>query len=211
MRKRIIFYLLIMSQIVEAADSTRVFQGCSGGMMLHSGYLFGQDEDAPHDAEGVLCSPQGATFGLGGAMRVHLFKHLRLGGEGGVSTMNRSTTDCSQRLQAGSYIRTGWGGVCADACWRKDKVWPYIGSTIGGGAMRALYLMDGNENDWQEEDRAIFHKQGFFYVDPYVGLDWCMKKKVHMTFRLDWMLALHHRQMVLPTGPRVYVGFMFCH
>lgn len=212
MRKIVIFFLLLVTPIVWArTDSIKVFQGCSGGMMLHTGYLFGQAPNAPHDATGVPYSPQGATFGIGGAMRVHLFNHLRIGGEGFVSTMNSTTTDCRQHLQSGSYIRTGWGGLCMDACWRKEKVWPYIGGTIGGGAMRALYLMEGDEKDWQEEQHAVFHKQPFFCVDPYIGLDWCMKKKVHMTFRLDWLLAIHQQALVMPTGPRLYIGFMFCH
>jgi len=194
-----------------AGDSTRVFQGYSGGMLLHTGYLFGQDRNAPRNAEGTLCSPQGATFGIGGAARVHLWKYLRVGGEGFVSTMNVGTTDCRQLLQPGSYVRTGWGGLLADACWRREKVWPYVGGTLGGGAMRSFYLLEGSQDDWTGETNALFHKQSFFVVDPYVGLDWCMTGKVHMTFRLDWMIALHKSKVVYPTGPRLYVGFMFCH
>ena len=114
-------------------------------------------------------------------------------------------------LQKGSYIRTGWGGVLMDACWRKEKVWPYIGGSVGGGAMRSLYVLDGNQDDWIAENKAYLHKQSFFYVNPYVGMDWCMTQKVHMTFRVDWMVALHAGEVVLPTGPRLLVGFMFCH
>jgi len=212
MRKILLFFLLGMPALLWAdMDSTKIFQGCSGGMLLHTGYLFGQNQNAPRDAEGVLCSPQGAMFGIGGAVRVHLMNHLRIGGEGFVSTMPSTTTDCRQRLQSGSYIRTGWGGVLADAYWRCEKIWPYIGCTLGGGAMRSLYILEGNENDWEEEDRALFHKESFFFLDPYVGLDWCMKEKVHMTFRFDWLVALHHSALVQPTGPRISVGFMFCH
>lgn len=178
---------------------------------MHSGCLIGQDENAPRDAEGVLCSPQGATFGLGGAIRIHFFRHLRVGGEGLVSTQNSKLTDCRHRLQPGSYVRTGFGGVSADAYWRCNKVWPYIGGVIGGGSVRALYIIEGREADWREEQRSVFHKQPFFCVDPYVGFDWCLTGKVHLTFRLDWLLALHQRKLVLPTGPRLYLGFMFCH
>lgn len=192
-------------------DSTSVFQGFSGGMMLHTGYLFGRDQRAPHAEDGTLCSPQGATFGIGGAARVHLWRHLRVGAEGFVSTMPSTTTDRRNELRAGSYVQSGWGGVLADACWRLERVWPYVGATVGGGAMRSLYILEGDEDDWQEETRTLFHHQSFFLVDPYVGLDWCMTRKVHMTFRLDWMLAIHKAQLLMPTGPRLYVGFMFCH
>lgn len=202
---------LMAAIVVAQPDSTRVYQGFSGGMMLHTGYLFGQEKHAPRDAEGVLCSPEGATFGIGGALRVHLWKHLRVGGEGFVSTMNSQLSTCRSRLQPGSYVRSGWGGVLADACWRGEHVWTYVGGTLGGGVMRSFYLLEGSEHDWQEEDRAVFHRQPFFMLDPYVGLDWCMTPKVHLTFRLDWLLALHERDLLLPTGPRLYVGFMFCH
>lgn len=208
----IVLACLLAAQTLYADDSqSKVYQGFSGGMMGHAGYLFGENADAPKTDNGLICSPQGGTFGLGGALRVHLWKHLRIGGEGFVSTMNSGTTNMKHVLQKGSYIRTGWGGVLMDACWRKEKVWPYIGGSVGGGAMRSLYVLDGSQDDWIAENKAYLHKQSFFYVNPYVGMDWCMTQKVHMTFRVDWMVALHAGEVVLPTGPRLLVGFMFCH
>jgi hypothetical protein len=208
----IVLACLLAAQTLYADDSqSKVYQGFSGGMMGHAGYLFGENADAPKADDGLICSPQGGTFGLGGALRVHLWKHLRVGGEGFVSTMNSGTTNMKHVLQEGSYIRTGWGGVLMDACWRKEKVWPYIGGSVGGGAMRSLYVLDGSQDDWIAENKAYLHKQSFFYVNPYVGMDWCLTQKVHMTFRVDWMVALHAGEVVLPTGPRLLVGFMFCH
>ena len=208
----IVLACLLAAQTLYADDSqSKVYQGFSGGMMGHAGYLFGENADAPKADDGLICSPQGGTFGLGGALRVHLWKHFRVGGEGFVSTMNSGTTNMKYVLQEGSYIRTGWGGVLMDACWRKEKVWPYIGGSVGGGAMRSLYVLDGSQDDWIAENKAYLHKQSFFYVNPYVGMDWCMTQKVHMTFRVDWMVALHAGEVVLPTGPRLLVGFMFCH
>ena len=203
--------VLTCSALYAHESTVKVYQGFSGGMMAHGGYLFGVNADAPKTADGVVCSPQGGTFGLGGALRVHLWKHLRVGGEGFVSTMNSGTTNMKHVLKEGSYIRTGFGGVAIDACWRKDKVWPYIGGSIGGGAMRSLYVLEGNQDDWAAEDAAYLHKTPFMYVNPYVGMDWCMTKKVHMTFRIDWMVALHKGDVVKPTGPKLLVGFMFCH
>ena len=208
----IVLACLLAAQTLYADDSqSKVYQGFSGGMMGHAGYLFGENADAPKTDNGLICSPQGGTFGLGGALRVHLWKHLRVGGEGFVSTMNSGTTNMKHVLQKGSYIRTGFGGVLMDACWRKENVWPYIGGSVGGGAMRSLYVLDGNQDDWIAENKAYLHKQSFFYVNPYVGMDWCMTQKVHMTFRVDWIVAQHAGEVVLPTGPRLLVGFMFCH
>lgn len=203
--------VLTCSALYANESSVKVYQGFSGGMMAHGGYLFGVNADAPKTADGVVCSPQGGTFGLGGALRVHLWNHLRVGGEGFVSTMNSGTTNMKHALKEGSYIRTGFGGIAIDACWRKEKVWPYIGGSIGGGAMRSLYVLEGSQDDWAAEDAAYLHKTPFMYVNPYVGLDWCMTKKVHMTFRIDWMVALHKGDVVKPTGPKLLVGFMFCH
>ena len=207
----LLFCLLLTKSVLAGESQSKVYQGFSGGMMGHASYLFGVNPDAPMTPEGVLCSPQGGSFGLGGALRVHLWKHLRVGGEGFVSTMNSGATNMKHILQEGSYIRTGWGGLIVDACWRKEKVWPYIGGSIGGGEMRSLYVLEGNQDDWVAEEAAWLHKTSFFYVNPYVGVDWCMTQKVHMTFRADWLLALNNGNLVMPTGPRLLIGFMFCH
>lgn len=188
-------------------EKQRIFQGCGGGMMVHAGYLFGQ----PTAATLENISPQGLTYGLGGSMRVHLWKHLRVGMEGFSSTMKSEATDQHNFLQKGSYIRTGWGGVIADACWRLEKVWPYIGGSVGGGTMRTLSIVEGSQDDWTPEGVAVLHKQGFGYINPYVGMDYCITRRIHATFRLDWMLAFANKQLVYPTGPRLYIGIMFCH
>ena len=120
-------------------------------------------------------------------------------------------TDCRDVLQNGSYVRVGCGGVLADCCWRLDKAWPYIGGVIGGGSMKGLYILDGDQNSWTTDANSTFHNQSFFYVTPYVGCDYCLTRKVHITFRLDWMLAFHKSELCMPTGPRLYFGFMMCH
>lgn len=192
-------------------DSIPVFQGYSGGMMLHAGYQFGKS-DAPRCNEW-----SGATFGIGGALRVNLWNHLRVGAEGYVSTMPTTTTNQANTLAKGSYVRSGWGGVLADACWRAEKVWPYIGASIGGGACKSLYIYDGSQYDWDSETDAAFNRQAFFYVDPYVGVDICLTRRVHLTLKLDWQLAVGRRladnrhHLLQPTGPRLYFGFLFCH
>lgn len=207
MKNWLIIGCLLLSFPLLANDSiksVKVFQGCSGGMMLHMGYLFGNNPAAP-------ANPQGLTWGLGGAARVHLWKHLRVGFDGYVSTMNSNVTDARNVLSDGSYIRVGSGGFIADACWRLKTIWPYVGAGIGGGSMKGLYIVNGDQTDWMPEINAVFNKQPFFYVTPYVGIDWCMRERAHMTFKFDWMMAIAHQQLLMPSGPRLYVGFMFCH
>ena len=210
MRKILLCCFISISIFAVANDSTAIFQGYSGGMMLHTGYLFGKNPSAVLPS-GESISPQGLTYGIGGSLRVNLMKHLRVGCEGFVSTMKSNVTDMSSVLQSGSYVRIGWGGILADACWRLEKVWPFIGASIGGGAMRSLSVIEGDEADWQPEDLAMLTKQSFGYANPYVGVDWCMTRRIHMTFRMDWMMAFAKKDLQMPTGPRLYVGFMFCH
>ena len=200
------------AQVSEGIAKNKVYQGFSGGMMLHAGYQFGQDRNAP-TAGGRSASPQGATFGIGGALRVHLWKHLRTGFEGFVSTMPSAMTDAHDLLKPGSYVRVGCGGILADCCWRLDKAWPYIGGAIGGGSMKGLYILDGDQNSWAQDANSTFHKQSFFYVTPYVGCDYCITRKVRpyrshrsdypaasnsvgnhpLAFHLSPFTSLHHR------------------
>ena len=125
--------------------------------------------------------------------------------------MIHSKSNQRNYLQSGSYVRTGWGGVLVDACWRGEHIWPFVGGSVGGGAMRTLAVSQGSEEDWLPEESAVLHKQGFMYINPYIGIDWCMTKRVHVCLRMDWMLAFAERSVLFPTGPRLYVGFMFCH
>ena len=118
MRQRLLLFLLFCPLWVFAAkDSTAIFQGYSGGMMVHAGYLFG-DNPAAVLPSGESLSSQGITGGIGGSLRINLKRHLRVGCEGFVSTMNSQLTSQRNCLKSGSYVRTGWGGVLADACWR---------------------------------------------------------------------------------------------
>ena len=208
MRLKVVSFLILIGSWLHAAEA---YQGFSGGMMVHTGYLFGVNQSAPLAPDGNSYSPQGLVYGIGGSLRVHLWKYLRTGFEGFVSTLNSGMSNQRDILRPGSYARVGCGGVLADACWRLEKAWPYVGATVGGGAMRSLYMLDGEEQSWQKQEETYFNKQSFFYVAPYVGCDYCMTPRVHLTFRVDWMLAVHQNELIMPTGPRLYMGFMFTH
>lgn len=190
-----------------------VYQGFSGGMMVHLGYLYGSNSEAP-------MTMNGGTMGIGGAARVHLWKHLRIGGEGYVSTLpvwmagiaaNTGEENAVIVLQPGSYVRNGWGGILADAYWQCGKVWPFLGATIGGGAQRALYIAEGSQTDWQEEPRVLFHRQTYFMLDPFVGMEIAISAHMHLTLRADYVLPIQRIGLLAPHGPRIYIGMMFCH
>ena len=73
---KIIFLLLIFSATLFAKnDSTTIFQGYSGGMMVHAGGLFGENPNAALPS-GESISSQGLTYGIGGSLRINIKKQI---------------------------------------------------------------------------------------------------------------------------------------
>ena len=58
---------------------------------------------------------------------------------------------------------------------------------------------------------SVFAKTSFFVFDPYIALEYALTQRIHLIFKLDYMIAVHQQQFLTPSGPRLYVGFMFCH
>jgi len=201
-----------------------VFTGFSGGMMLHGGYLFSDDPRKVFSNSGlgdesyVKGLPhRGFTFGLGGALRAHLIDHIHLGAEGFVSTMPLMGT--------GSNIRTAWGGALCDFYTTWGKVRPMIGITVGGGAMKRLYVPDqAAETQYMTADSTFYNasytKTPFFLLDPYIGLEIGLKGPAAILIRIDYMLpfgktsskltdSVKWSNFMTPSGPRLYIGVMF--
>lgn len=206
-RSFIVLFLVLFLLPTQAEDipqKSKVYNGYSGGMMLHLGYLFGENKTFPYN-------PQGLTYGIGGALRVNLWQHLRVGTEGYVSTIKTGASDHSSILQTGSYIRNTWGGLLADVYWKCGKFWPYIGGTIGGGVKNSLFIPNGNLNDWKPEIESIVNKQAYFLVAPFFGFSYLLTPRIHFTLKVDYVLAIHKSQLLTPTGPRLYFGILFGH
>ena len=165
-----------------------------GGMLLHTGYMRGHLSALNYEAKGM-------TYGIGGLLRFHLGQHLRVGTEGFVSTMSQ--------MGNGSYVRTGFGGLLADAYWRVGRWLPFAGLTVGGGSTSTLLMFEGEATDWQPESRVVLHNQAFVFADPYVGVAFALNEAVHLNFRIDRMVPLSRIDM--HTGIRCYVGFVFAH
>lgn len=51
----------------------------------------------------------------------------------------------------------------------------------------SFFLFEGNKNDWEIESRTLLHKQSFFALDPYIGLEY----KVGSALRSPHLLRLH--------------------
>lgn len=206
-------------------QNNKIFTGFSGGMMLHLGYAFSQSPDALFrnasllDYDKLSSLPRsGVTMGIGGALRVHLLNHIHIGSEGFMSSM--------PLMKTGSHVRMGYGGVLCDYYWTWGKVSPLIGMTVGGGSMSRLYVPYDKENiestATETTYNASYTKTPFFMLDPYIGLEIELTRRIALLLRLDWVLPfggngsqlskdVSWSHYVSPSGPRLYVGFMFGH
>lgn len=197
------FFALACSTLY--AKEKMSYSGYSGGMMVHSGYVFG-GESTPL-SQGVAVSEaipmSGFPIGLGGAVRFCFGDYLRIGTEGYSSTLSYNKN--------ASYSRIGWGGLLADCAFRfKEKHLLYVGLTVGGGSCKNLTLMHDTEADWEVEENTSYRKYAFMALDPFVGYEYALTSRIHLIFKLDYLFNVSNPQPDFCTGPRLYVGFMFC-
>lgn len=183
----------------QAGNDGKRIKGFSGGMMAHTGFLWGGDN--PYNY-----SPNGTTFGIGGIARVSLSEHVRTGFEGYFSSMG-----LKEGVVSGSHNKLFWTGVLADYFWKIGKCYPYIGTTVGGGMETAFYMFEGNKQDWLPEANVVLHKQPFLAVDPFIGCDFAVAQGLRLTVKADWLLAINSNGLNRPQGPRIYFGFIFAH
>ena len=182
-----------------SAQDQEVIKGFSGGMMVHSGYQYGCDN--PFGLN--ISSP---TFGIGGCAKLHLSEHFRAGFEGYFST-----APIKREVVSGSHNKLFWTGLLADWFFQRGKVIPYVGAMLGGGMETSFFMFEGDKHDWVEEGRTVLHKQPFFAIDPYVGVEYAVGKALRLTLKADWLFALNADGLNEPMGPRVYFGFIFAH
>ena len=198
-RTLIITTLLSICGVVGTfAQENKFIKGFSGGMMVHSGYQYGGDNPFGLD----ISSP---TFGIGGCAKIHLSEHFRTGFEGYFST-----APIKNGVESGSHNKLFWAGALADWFWKCGKLIPYVGATLGGGMETSFFMFEGDKHDWDLES-AVLHKQPFFAIDPYVGVEYAVGKALRLTLKADWLVALNSDGLNKPMGPRVYFGFIFAH
>ncbi|MDR1671106.1 MAG: hypothetical protein LBR57_01130 [Alistipes sp.] len=214
------------------APKTTIYNGFSGGMMIHTGYIAGGNVvlyDSERDLliKDIPIGVSGPPIGIGGAIRLHFGPHLRIGAEGHVSTLNYGSGRGSMRNQ--SHARIGWGGFLADYSWTIGKNWTmYAGGTIGGGSFKNLTLLDATPTDYTLEHRhakidvdddkeleevvlpgASYRNYSFMVLAPFVGIEYAINDRISLNLKTDWMLKLSNPQKDFATGPRLYFGFTF--
>lgn len=199
MKKITVIIILLLTICTTLSSQEKFIKGFSGGMMVHGGYLNGCDNPYGYELSGP-------TFGIGGVAKIHLSKHFRTGFEGYFSTMG-----LDEGVADGSHNKVFWTGVLCDWFWKFGRIYPYIGCSFGGGMETALYIFEGDKHDWLPEDNAVFHKQPFFAIDPYAGVEYKVGDALRLTLKTDWLMAINSDGLNRPLGPRLYFGVIFAH
>lgn len=186
--------------------SPLAFSGYSGGMMVHSGYVssstisFSRGDGTP--ASSVRMA--GMPLGIGGALKIHFGKHLRIGTEGYSSNLRYGKN--------GSYSHTGWGGILVDGVIPIGKWSPFAGVTVGGGGVKNVTVLEKTTDDFILDDGTTsFRRYAFMAIAPFIGVEYALTQRVHLVLKADWLLDATSAQPDFVQGPRLYIGFMFCH
>lgn len=163
--------------------------------MLHTGFLQG-------DISPLGLRVAGAPMGIGGLVRLHLGEHWRVGTEGYVSTL--------RQLHNGSYVKMGWGGLLGDFYWTFGRFMPFAGLTVGGGGQTNLFMLETPPDDWTPSTETYSNTGAFMVIDPFVGCDFVVSQTFHLSLKADWLNAISSK-VETPSGPRIYLGFIFYH
>ena len=191
--------LVVQTNAQDVSSKKTSFQGYSGGMMLHSGYLSGGAVGI-HSHESI--SLQGAPFGIGGLLRFHVGKHLRIGGEGYNSTLHYGNNK--------SYMTLSWGGLLVDNPWKLNKFTVFPGVTVGGGSVKNITVVNNHPDSSIEKD-AIYRKYSTLVVSPFIGMEYALSPKMHLITKIDYIVDIGGKQSDFARGARVYLGVVFFH
>ena len=186
--------------------SPLAFSGYSGGMMVHSGYVSAGNVTftPPNGGVPVTAKISGLPLGIGGALKIHFGKHLRIGTEGYSSNLRYGKN--------GSYEHTGWGGLLVDGVLPLGRWFPFAGITLGGGGVKNVTVLQDTTGDFALDDGTTsYRKYTFMALAPFVGVEYALTDRIHLVLKADWLLDATSRQSDFVRGPRVYFGFMFCH
>ncbi len=204
-RTCIFFYCILFVLQVNAQDTDGkkiYFQGYSGGMMLHTGYLFSGEvniyNDITHSVETI--DIQGMPVGIGGLMRFHFGKHFRVGGEGYSSTLHYGKNK--------SYMTLGWGGVLFDCRWVLNKFTIFLGGTIGGGSVKNVTVAN-NASSHSIEKNALYRKYAVMIIDPFIGMEYAVNRSIHLIAKIDYIISVNGSRSDFAMGPRIYLGVIF--
>ena len=202
-KKRLLYFcciLFFLQTKAQGVDNKKTyFQGYSGGMMLHTGYISGGTVSVNSQEKIKL---QGMPFGIGGLLRFHFGNHFRAGGEGYSSTLHYGKNK--------SYSSLSWGGLLLDCQWKINKFTLFLGGTIGGGSVKNITILN-NFFPHSIEKNATYKKYTVMVADPFIGMEYAIAQKVHLITKVDCIINITNKQPDFAIGTRFYVGIVFFH
>jgi len=189
----------IFVTVFATATAQKYFQGYSGGMMLHTGYVWGGSVHTQRFPEKIKI--EGMPFGIGGLLRFHLGKHLCIGGEGYNSTLfygkNKSNTTLS------------WGGLLIDYQYEIKKFTVFSGGTVGGGSVKNITVFADVSNP--NAENAVYQRYAIMLINPFIGTEYALSPKIHLIMKADYLINITAKRSDFATGFRIYAGFVFFH
>jgi len=163
-----------------------------GGMFVHAGYISNLRVDQ---------SISGSVSGIGGKLAFFMGPNFRLGTEGYASTYNYS--------DATGFYKLGWGGLLAEYMLGNGKIAPVFGLTVGGGRIRDLYILEGEDGD-RLPDNAIYQVYTVALIAPHISVEYALKENIRLTAKVDYLTSITRDAVAhFAEGPRFYLGFLF--
>ena len=200
MRLKTLLTLLVLMVTLSAKAGGRLeYRGFQGGMMLHSGWVNG----GQMEIGGAVQKMEGLPTGIGGALKVQLGDHLRVGTEGYTSALAYGDFNSS--------LSVGWGGLLVDWAFvgRSGKT-SFFGATVGGGSVKNLTLNTEPADDFVAEEGVSFRRYAVPIITPFVGMEYPLTERINVVVKADCLIPLSDAPD-FPLGVRLYVGFMFGH
>jgi len=71
-------------------------------------------------------------------------------------------------------------------------------------------MMDSPDEDFRIDGEAYYRKRGFMLIDPYIGCDFILSLKIHLTTKIDFLTPIG-KDLQIPLGPRLFFGILFFH
>lgn len=197
--KSILTLLVLLASLSAKAGGRLEYRGFQGGMMLHSGWVDG----GQLEIGGTMQKMKGLPTGIGGALKVQLGDHLRVGTEGYTSALSYG--------DFASSLSVGWGGLLVDWAFvgRSGKT-SFFGATVGGGAVKNLTLNTEPADDFVAEEGVSFRRYAVPLITPFVGMEYPLTERINVVVKADCLIPLSEAPD-FPLGVRLYVGFMFGH
>ena len=141
-------------------------------------------------------------WGIGGLIRFHFGKHIRIGGEGHNSTLYYGKNK--------SYTTLGWGGLLIDCQWEIRQFTLFLGGSIGGGSVKNIIISE-NTSLHATEKNAVYQRYSVMTAAPFMGMEYAITPRIHFIMKTDCLFNMMKKQSGFATGIRLYAGIAFFH